>query len=240
MVKNLRKNRDGDRIGADRLGERLVDFDRVHRKIVEISEARIAGAEIVDVNVVPFFAEAKNGLLRYLLPRRVALGNLNAQAARRNAGFGKRVLQHGQEFRIGEIGGRNVHVDAEAGTFAQSLPKITQDVPHHQPRDLSNKAALLGNLDEVIRADGYVVLVGPTGQGFHLDDLFVLKIDNWLIDDAERIFPNCAQQLALKTLLAAIDDRANKSRAVSPSIRPDATNPPTSMRLFSIAWEMGM
>ena len=49
---NLRKNRDRHSIGTNSLREGFIDLDGVDRKIVQISEARIAGAEIVDGNVV--------------------------------------------------------------------------------------------------------------------------------------------------------------------------------------------
>ena len=74
---NLRKNRNGDSVGSDGLCKRLVDLDGVDREVVQVSEARIAGAEIVDGDVVASLAETKDGVASDLLACGIAFGDLD-------------------------------------------------------------------------------------------------------------------------------------------------------------------
>ncbi len=123
---NLRKNGDGDRVGADCFREGLVEQDGINREIVQISEARIAGAEVVDGDVVALLAKAENRIAGDLLARGVTLGDLDPEVARRNFSIGQSVLDHGQEIAVGKIRGGNIYIHAERGARAMGGAKVTQ------------------------------------------------------------------------------------------------------------------
>jgi hypothetical protein len=110
---DLRQDGDGDSVSADRFGEGLVDFDRVYRKVVEIGEARVAGAKIVDGHVVALLAEAKNRISRHLLPRCIALSNFDAEIAGRDLCIVESPLDHGKELAIRKVRRGDIHVDAK-------------------------------------------------------------------------------------------------------------------------------
>ena len=84
MVRIWGKNGDRHGVGSDGLCECLVDLDGIDREIVQVGQARIACAEIVDRDVVAFLAETKDGVAGDLLTRGIAFGDLNAKIARRN------------------------------------------------------------------------------------------------------------------------------------------------------------
>ena len=158
-----------------------------------------------------FFAKPKNGFFCHLLPRRVALRDLDAQMlAGLDAGFRQRFSSMGRNPGSARSAAAIFTLTRKSGRSRRVCPKSRRTCRTTSLRDLADKAALFSNLDEVIRADRAVVFVRPTGQGFSLHNLFVLKIDDWLIDDAERVLADCAQKLALKALLAAVDHCANK------------------------------
>ena len=151
---NLRKNRDGDCFSADGLCKCLVDFDAVDGQIVEISQARVAGAKVVDVDAMACAAQLKDGLLGNLLAGRIAFGDFDAQAMGGDAGFGERISQHRHKVRIGEIGGGDIHVDAKAGTLAHHGSEIAEDMSNDELGDGADEAMFLSDLDENVWGNG--------------------------------------------------------------------------------------
>ena len=89
---------------------------------------------------------------------------------------------------------------------AQCLRKVAQDVAHHQPGDLSHKAALLGDLDEDIRADREAFLVGPARQRLGPHNFSAGQVHNRLIRHSQLVFANRPAQLVLQAAVAPVEE----------------------------------
>ena len=84
--------------GVDRVGEAAVDLDDVDREALQVGERRVAGAEVVERERDAARLQCREPLLGVLARREQdALGQLERQAVRREAGVGERLLDVGDE-----------------------------------------------------------------------------------------------------------------------------------------------
>src|ERR1700723_3138331 len=100
-------------ITTDSVDKGLVDFQDINGKLLEIAEAGIAGAEVIHRKVNPHFLELlKHGGRGFGILHKDALGELEVEIARVQAGFFKGVDNPREKSGRAEFGGRNIDGNA--------------------------------------------------------------------------------------------------------------------------------
>ena len=77
-----------------------------------------------------------------------------ARLRRRGAGSIKRVVEHEQELRIGQVCRGDIDADVKIGPRAQGLSEISQHVADHEAGNLSYEASFLGKGNKPVRPHG--------------------------------------------------------------------------------------
>ena len=116
---------DGRTSGQQQAGdERSVDLERVHRQLVQVAQRRIAGPEVVEIDLdaeVAQLAQHVRGLAGTIQQR--GLRDFHAQVGRPQPGLPHRLLDDAREILLHELPARHVHGDAvETGAGILPLP----------------------------------------------------------------------------------------------------------------------
>ncbi|OBA61476.1 hypothetical protein A5780_19640 [Nocardia sp. 852002-20019_SCH5090214] len=178
-----------DRAGiADAMDERPRQFHHVQRKLAQIGQIGIPGAEIVDGDADSGFGE---GVQRLQRPadgvHEGAFGELQLQPVRRDSGVGDDLLHPFEPGRIGDLLRRDVHTHhrrlvAEAVAPAPAFP--ARLLQHHRA-ERDDVAAALGQVDEPGRTQNSQLRVVPAHQGLHRDRPVVAEIHDRLVVEEE-------------------------------------------------------
>ena len=135
-----------------------------------------------------------------------SFGNLDHQALRLDVGLLQRLIEHGQEFGIDQIGGRDIDADVEVGTVLHDGGKVLQRVAQDGAGDRSNETGLFGDFDKDIGRNNIAVFVGPSRERFCADNLPRRQVDDGLIDDGQLVMLNGAAKLLGDFTMMAISE----------------------------------
>ena len=137
----------------ERVDEGAVDLQGVEGEAVEVGERGVAGAEVVedeaDAELVQRLQRGDRG--RRLLDQD-ALGDLQPQVDRVDAGAGDDLVDRGRQVAVGDLAGGEVDGDVErAGVGAQLVPfeDLAPGALLDPAADRLDQAAVLGDRDEV-------------------------------------------------------------------------------------------
>ena len=198
------------RIG-DAADEGLVDLDLVERRVLQIAERGIAGAEIVQRQADAQHLERGEDFLGGgAIAHHHRFGQFDFQPFGRQAAVGQR-LGHGRgKARVGELRGRYVHRDLHP---ARPFGGIGAGLFQHPIAQRADQVGFLGNRDEDRRRNIAQFGMFPAREGFERDDLFGLGIDDGLIGHAHlpatqriaQVFLDLAATLGLAVQIAGIE-----------------------------------
>jgi hypothetical protein len=162
----------------DRRDEALVDLDAVERQPVDLGEACVAGAEIVERDAHADILEALDDgqhLLAVLEQR--AFGDLDLEPVGGKAGRRQLLEDLLGEQRIAELDGRDVDRELEVLRPLTGFPHRLLDHAHRQRND---QARALGGFDELLGVHHRTVGRAPAGKRLEADDLLGRQIDQRL------------------------------------------------------------
>ena len=147
---------DDRRVAVGRAGRRraaneaLVDLDLVERRLLQIAERRIAGAEIVEREAHSERLQLGESFVgRFALGQEHAFGDLELEPVGADPGFPEVLGDHGDDRRIVELQRRQVDRDAH---MVGPMRGFLQRRPQHPFADLADQAGFLGERHELGRA----------------------------------------------------------------------------------------
>ena len=170
--------------GAERSHKGAVDLELVERKFLQVAQARIAGAEIVERDADAQRAQSFEPLLRLLrVIDQDAFGHFEDDARRRDAGFGHDGADQIDQPAVANLHRRKIDRDRQ-GRPARA---VGQRPPQHDLAKLGHQAALLGERNEHRRRIDAAARVVPAQQRFDADDGAAVGGDDRLIMDVESL-----------------------------------------------------
>ncbi len=156
-------------MGADGVHERFVDLQRVQRQALQILQARIAGAEIVDGHRVAGTAQMGDGGACRIDVHQAAFGRLHPQLAAVYPGAAQRLRQHALHAAALDVVGGDIDGHVQRWIGGQGGAEFAEDFGHHQIGDRQDQAALFGQGDEGVRWHQHAVGLLPAHQRFGTD-----------------------------------------------------------------------
>ncbi len=168
--------------GAQRADEGAVDLDLAEREFLQVAQARIAGAEIVERDAHPERAqrfEPLQGLLRVVDQN--PFGHFEDDARRRDAALGDDGGDQIDQLAVADLDRRQVHRHGQV----RPAHAIGQRAAQHEFAELGHQAALLGERNEDRRPDGAARRMGPAQQRLDPDHGAAGGGDHGLIMDVE-------------------------------------------------------
>ena len=183
--------RDGHvrRIGEQFAHEGAVDLELVDVEALEVRQAGIAGAKVIDRQMHPQRLQRRQLLLRRVcVVHELRLGNFQLQRRGRHAQACQHRLHVRHQLRIGQLRRREIHrhhrapqgLGAGAGSSAPAHPLRTRFL-QHPGADGANQPGLFGDMDELGRRHQAQRGVCPAQQRLHADQLAVLRPHPWLV-----------------------------------------------------------
>ena len=121
---NMLGDRVAGAIGSERIDKRFIDLQDIHVKRVEIIQIGIAGAEVINGNFIPGFAECLDDRHRFLHVNKSALGDFNFNLIDIHRIAPRLFTDLGNEPRRVEIGGRQVNRNIQMRMPGQKLPEF--------------------------------------------------------------------------------------------------------------------
>src|SRR3954469_19712271 len=186
---------------AQPVDERAVDLDRVDRHALQARQGRVAGAEVVEQDADAELAQAlERRARRGDVLEEDALGDLEAEAAGLEAAARERPLHLAEELGPGELAARHVDGDAEVGGVREALAPggdLGGRLLEHPAAERRDEAGLLGQADELGRADDAVAGTVPADERLDADQALVGDVEDRLVVDAELLALDGAAQVAL-------------------------------------------
>ena len=182
----------------------LVDLEFVERKMLQIAETGITGAEIVqtEMHAQPFERlHLLHGTIGIV--HEGAFGEFQFQHGRIDAGFDDRVLHGVDKIRALHLHRRDIDADDEiAETGIVPLPDLLAGLAQHPSADLQDQTAVFGNRDKTRGQQQAELRTAPADQRFQADQRAVLGVDLGLIVQhklvaAQGIAQLTAEQLAI-------------------------------------------
>ncbi len=180
--------------------EALVDLDLVERRLAQIAEGRIAGAEIVerDAHAQPF--QPREHLIGgFAFMDESVFGDLQLQPLGREPRRGERIHHDAGQRRIGELQRRDVDGDAH---ILRPLRGVMTGGAHHPFANRANQPRLLRNGDEHGGRDRSAHRMIPAQQCLEADDPFILRVDDRLEHQMKAVMGERMTQVLLQ--LAAV------------------------------------
>ncbi len=155
--------------------------------MTEIAESRIADAEVVERQPDPGVGKALKGLaVQWPVFEQHALGHLEGQRRRREAGFAQDVRDDLDEIGLLDLLRREIdrHLH-RASELALPFGHLSAGAPQDLLTEGDYLAAALGDRNELRRADASEPLVRPARQDLGAGDGAGVQVDDRLVGDVE-------------------------------------------------------
>ncbi len=168
----------GEQVGD----EGLVDLDLVDRQALEVREAGIAGAEIVDGELHAHALEPLEGVLDGVhVAQQHGLGELEVEQVGRQAGFRQGRLDAVEQVAAPELQDGEVHRHPDRMAEGEPGARLPAGLFQHPFADGDDQAAALGQGDEFHRRDGAELGVVPAQQGLEAEQAAMADVDLGLV-----------------------------------------------------------
>ena len=184
--------------------EALVDLDLVERRLLQIAERAIAGAEVVERKPNAELLQLGERLVgRIALGEEHALGDLELEPLGSNAGLAQ-MLARPSSTTPGSLNCSGERLTATR-TWSGQLRRFLERGPQHPFADLADQAGFLGQRNELGRRDRPAGRMLPADQRFEPGDLLAGGADDRLVMDRQlaaldRLAKIVLEQLALGRL----------------------------------------
>src|SRR6266511_1959004 len=174
--------------GTDVTHERLVDFDAVEGEMLEVAEAGIAGAEVVDGEMDPHLRHLaqglRNGDLRGI--EEDALGDLEFEGGADEMAVIESALDQDGEVGLSQLDGGEVDGDPEMPARPHPGLSLATGLAQDSLAERHNEPRRLGARDEAGRGYRAATGVPPADQCFDTSDAPVSEGEDGLIEEFER------------------------------------------------------
>src|SRR5438552_8664904 len=198
-----RDDRQRDRLVAavllEAVHEALVDIDALDRQPGQIRQARVAGAEVVDRDRYSHLLElleGRDGLFR--MGDDHAFGDLEIEVSRWQAARLERFLNHGQPAIVLQLLHRQVHRQTQHHVLAVPGHQLPAGVAQHACTEGLDHPRLLGDRDELGRADDAALGVAPAQQRLDAERAAGIHVDLRLVDEEELVVHEAAPHVGLE------------------------------------------
>ena len=162
--------------------ERAIDLDEVHWHRLEIVQARLAGAEIVQADRTAEAPDRIEGPCHLVEIDDLTLGEFEREPDGRDAHRRQLRFDRGYEIRIVKLPRRHVHRDeGQAAVVGADAGNGPNDLFHHPFADRDDKPGFFGERHERCRRHVVAVVGLPSQECFEAGDLEVLQPQNRLI-----------------------------------------------------------
>jgi hypothetical protein len=183
-------------VAGDVLHEGTVDLEHVHRQALQVRQARVAGAEVVDRQFDAHALQAQHGVDRGLdVVHHHAFGQLDLERIGRQPGLVEHLRHRRHQVGFGELARRQVdrHPQrSEAG--ALPFPVLPAGGAQHPLADRDDQASFLGQGNEPVRAHAAQQRMAPAQQCFGADHGTAGQVDLGLEVQLELPGRQCAPQ----------------------------------------------
>ena len=174
------------RIILDILYERLVDLERIDRKTLQVTEAGITGAKVVDGNLHTEFPERMQYRHRVTgVLHQTAFCQFQFQLVRVQAGLAQDGTHFRHESLVAKLNSRNIDCDqAHIEAVFQPLRRLLTGFAQRPSADRHDQAAVFGDAHELPRVDQRLIGgLDPqeslgTGDGARLETHFRLVMQH--------------------------------------------------------------
>ena len=181
-----RDDRAGDRGGvriADHVAhEHTVDLQGVDREVLQVGKAAVAGAEVVQRQphaALPDTAQQAAGGVA--AGHHHALGQLEFEQARVEAGLFQHLVQPVMEISMLELHRRHIHRHRDGMTELLPRARLLARLAQHPGADRQDQPGVLGHRDELVGLVQLAPVHMPAQQGLGADDAAVAGIDLGLV-----------------------------------------------------------
>ena len=166
--------------------EAAIDLEQVEGEGLEVAEAGVSGAEVVEGEAAAKLFEPGGDLEGGVeVVDEAALGELDDEAVKREAGACGELFEEIGEGEVAELDGRDVDADAEVrGQVDGGGEGVEQDVGG----ELIDPVVLFGGGDEAVGRDEAEGEVVPAGEEFEAVDLAGVECDQRLEVGSELAF----------------------------------------------------
>src|SRR3954447_1518280 len=190
-------------IGVDALEEGAVDLHFLQREIVQIAEARVAGAEIVQRDSDADRVQLRQHVMRQLsVAQQRGLGDFDLEAMRWQSGNLQRVTDLAQHVALMELLRREIHRDADA---FRPFHAFHAGFAQNPAAEIHDQAHVFRNRDDIDRRNGAANRMIPAQQRFTRPYPSRLEIDERLIEQLEFLVGQRLAQVQLQNT-AGFDD----------------------------------
>ena len=156
--------------------ERAVDLDLLHGQPLQVGQARVPGAEVVQRDADALRGEVDQHLL-LVLAHQAGFGDLDDQAGRRQADPPQRRRHLSRQIQVGGVARRQVHRDADRHAAVVPAPALAQRRVEHDRHQVVDQAAGLEQRDEPVGRHDAERRVVPARERLGADDLAGGQVD---------------------------------------------------------------
>ena len=180
----------------DPLEEGAVDLDLVERQALQVAEARVAGAEIVERDAHAEIADlVQEQARRARVLEQHRLGDFDLEPARVEAGFAQHLLDRLDDVAAAELAGRQVDGHAHMVRPRRARPA---GLAQHPFAEIDDQAHFLGDGNELGRRDHAAQRVRPAQKRLAGGNLARLQIEQRLVEDLEGVVGERVAKVELK------------------------------------------
>src|SRR5665213_2133325 len=171
---------------SDGLGKGPIDLETIDRETLEIGEARVAGAEIVDGDLdTEVFQVSQPSRRQVDVAHKRSFGYFDGQVLRTKTTRLERLPNVLDDDVPVELSPRNVDGDDKVTPAPTPGRHLRAGLGQHPLPDFYNLAARLEEWDELIRLNLTQRRVLPPDEGFDADQREVIEVVDRLVDEPE-------------------------------------------------------
>ena len=190
------------RVGFDVGDERNVDLERVDREVLQVRQARVPGAEIVDRHREAFLAQVLQHLLdRVEVVQQARLGDFELDPLGLAAGLAHDLRDALRQVLAIELAAGKVHRHLKRQARLMPRRALRRRGAHHPVAQGVDKAGFLGQRDEHLRLHVAMLGVMPAQQRLGADDRLVAQAHHRLVVQRERFLLDRSAQRAFQRVL---------------------------------------
>jgi len=177
------------------VNEGLVDLQAVHGQRLQVGEAAVTRAKIVDQHLVAHRTQGLQVVARYHHVDQAAFGHLEGDLAGRHPVQGQQPRRHPANARDHHITRRKVYRDVQVAVRPQQLAQLLKHPLQDKVSDLADLPGIFGQRNEQVRAGQSAVRAAPAHQGLGTDTTPCVELDDRLVKHLQFAPAQCVLQL---------------------------------------------
>ncbi|MCY1517344.1 hypothetical protein D9M68_520220 [compost metagenome] len=175
----------GRGVRANGVDEGFVNLQRIQRQALQVRQAGVARAEIVDSHRMPLLPGLRDDAARLVHVHEPTFGGFEPDLPGVDGRAFEHALQHAQRLAVFQVARAQVDGDVRAAVPGEQILHVPDHQAEHLFGDAGHQPALLGDRDEQVGPQGLAAGPDPAHQGFRADAPAGLEIDDGLVMDGE-------------------------------------------------------